>query len=86
MPGRARWSGTDSTSINLYKVLHAALSIARQQTPGRMIVPSERSNFPTGLSTSPKGCVARGYELKLIEVDVLLEALNAGVAVLMLLR
>ena len=40
---------TDSTSVNLYKVLSAALNIAREDAPGRMVLVSERSNFPTDL-------------------------------------
>jgi kynureninase len=40
---------TDSTSINLYKVLSAALNMAREDAPQRKTVVSERSNFPTDL-------------------------------------
>ena len=40
---------TDSTSINLYKVLSAALNIAREDSPARKRIVSERSNFPTDL-------------------------------------
>ena len=40
---------TDSTSINLFKVLSAAMSMAAQDTPQRRVVVSERSNFPTDL-------------------------------------
>src|SRR6185369_13747826 len=40
---------TDSTSINLYKVLSAALHIASEADARRKVVVSERSNFPTDL-------------------------------------
>lgn len=40
---------TDSTSINLYKVLSAALNIAAVDSPERQLLVSERSNFPTDL-------------------------------------
>ena len=40
---------TDSTSVNLYKVLSAALNIARTDQPTRNRIVSERSNFPTDL-------------------------------------
>ena len=40
---------TDSTSVNLYKVLSAALNITREDAPGRTVLVSERSNFPTDL-------------------------------------
>ena len=75
---------TDSTSINLYKVLHAALSMARQQTPERKVVLSERSNFPTDLYIAEGLCRERGFELKLVDADALTRALTADVAVLML--
>ena len=39
----------DSTSVNLFKVLTAALSIARTDAPGRTRIVSERTNFPTDL-------------------------------------
>src|SRR5207247_4614561 len=38
---------TDSTSINLFKVLWAALALQRQRSPSRRVIVSERSNFPT---------------------------------------
>jgi kynureninase len=40
---------TDSTSINLYKVLSAALQLAGQDAPHRSRIVSERSNFPTDI-------------------------------------
>ena len=40
---------TDSTSVNLYKVLHAAIAMAQQQDASRRVVLSERANFPTDL-------------------------------------
>ena len=40
---------TDSTSINLFKVLSAALNIAARTHPQRKRIVSERSNFPTDL-------------------------------------
>ena len=39
----------DSTSVNLYKVLWAALAISAQDRPERRVILSERSNFPTDL-------------------------------------
>ena len=47
---------TDTTSINLYKVLSAALHIAAQDTPQRRVVLSERSNFPTDLYIAGSLC------------------------------
>ncbi|MDZ7892763.1 MAG: kynureninase [Rhodoferax sp.] len=75
---------TDSTSINLFKVLSAALSIAAQDAPQRKLIVSERSNFPTDLYIAEGLCKERGYTLKLVEPEEIAGALNADVAVLML--
>ncbi|MGJ7507958.1 kynureninase [Variovorax sp. GT1P44] len=77
---------TDSTSINLYKVLFAALSQVLQATAstGRRVVLSERSNFPTDLYIAESLCRERGFTLKLIDASELPAALTAEVAVLML--
>ncbi len=75
---------TDSTSINLYKVLGAALHIAAQDAPERRVVLSERSNFPTDLYIAESLCKERGCRLQLIEADELDVALDTNVAVLML--
>lgn len=76
---------TDSTSVNLYKVLFAALS--QQKDSGRKLVVSERSNFPTDLYIAESLCRGRGFTLKLIEADELQgpdSVLTDEVAVLML--
>ena len=75
---------TDSTSINLFKVLAAALSIAAQDHPGKKLVVSERSNFPTDLYIAEGLCKERGYTLKLVEAEEINSALTGDVAVLML--
>ncbi|WOI47470.1 kynureninase [Acidovorax sp. BLS4] len=75
---------TDSTSINLYKVLSAALNIAREESPGRRRVVSERSNFPTDLYIAEGLCKERGLELVLVEPEEITASLTGEVAVLML--
>ena len=75
---------TDTTSINLYKVLSAALDIAAQDSPQRKQVLSEHSNFPTDLYIAEALCKERGYALHLIEATQLDAALTDQVAVLML--
>ena len=75
---------TDSTSINLYKVLSAALNIAAQDAPARKLVVSERSNFPTDLYIAEALCKERGLQLKLVEPEEIAAALTPDVAVLML--
>ena len=74
----------DSTSINLYKVLSAALAIAAHDAPARKTILSEQSNFPTDLYMAEGLCEERGMRLELVEPDQIAASLNADVAVLML--
>ncbi|WP_341912563.1 kynureninase [Polaromonas sp. YR568] len=75
---------TDSTSVNLYKVLSAALSMAAEDAPAKKVVVSERSNFPTDLYIAEGLCRERGYRLQLVEPDDITAALTQDTAVLML--
>ncbi|MES2360443.1 MAG: kynureninase [Pseudomonadota bacterium] len=75
---------TDSTSINLYKVLSAALHIAAIDAPQRKVLLSERSNFPTDLYIAEGLCREHGLQLLLVEPEEIAAALTADVAVLML--
>jgi kynureninase len=74
----------DSTSVNLYKVLSAALSLAAHDAPSRKIILSERSNFPTDLYMAEGLCKTRGFTLKMVEVNEIEAALTADVALLLL--
>jgi len=74
----------DTTSINLYKVLSAAMSIAHADSPDRRVVLSERSNFPTDLYIAEGLCAQRGYTLQLVEPHEIAAHLNQDLAVLML--
>ena len=82
--GAGEVAATDTTSINLYKVLSAALNIAAQDAPGRRTIVSERSNFPTDLYIAEALCQERGCTLRLIEPHEIEASLGADVAVLML--
>lgn len=75
---------TDSTSINLFKVLSAALSMAAADAPARRIVVSERSNFPTDNYIAEALCRERGFTLQLLDADQIPSALGDRTAVLML--
>ena len=75
---------TDSTSINLYKVLSAAMSIAQHDAPARQRVLSERSNFPTDLYIAQALCRERGFTLELVEAEEIAGKLGDDLAVLML--
>jgi kynureninase len=72
----------DSTSVNLFKLLAAALAMR----PGRRVILSEATNFPTDLYMA-QGLAAlldRGHELRLVEAAELPAALGPDVAVAML--
>jgi len=73
----------DSTSVNLFKVLWAALSLQRA-APQRRVILSERSNFPTDLYIAQSLAAARGFELRLAAAEELVTALDERTAVLML--
>ncbi|TVT89265.1 kynureninase [Pseudomonas sp. RGB] len=78
---------TDTTSINLFKVLSAALSVQRQRQPGRKVIVSEASNFPTDLYIAEglAELLQQGYSLRLVNSpDELPQAIDQDVAVVML--
>ena len=75
---------TDTTSINLYKVLSAAARMAREDAPERKKIISERSNFPTDLYIAQSVCQEYGLELVLLEPEEIAGALQTDVAISML--
>jgi kynureninase len=80
---------TDSTSINLFKALAAALQIqaSNPATAQRRVILSERSNFPTDLYMAEglTRWLDRGYTLRLIDSPEELDAaLTEDVAVAMI--
>jgi kynureninase len=74
----------DSTSVNLFKVLSAALRIVQADAPNRKCIVSERSNFPTDLYIAESLARDHGMRLVLVEPDEIAQHLNADLAVLML--
>lgn len=74
----------DSTSINLFKVLAAAMHIAAADHTQKNKIISERSNFPTDLYIAEALCKERGFTLQLVETEDIEAALEADAAVLML--
>ena len=77
----------DSTSLNLYKILTAALRIVRSNdTSGRRtLIVSERSNFPTDLYIAESLAEQHGMTLHLVDhVDEIPGLLDERLAVLML--
>jgi kynureninase len=74
----------DSTSVNLFKVLTAALNLQRTDAPKRKVIVSERHNFPTDLYIAESLARERGLILRLVEPDEIPDQLNDDLAVLML--
>ncbi len=72
----------DSTSVNLFKLLGAALALR----PERRVILSERGNFPTDLYIA-EGLAAlldRGHILRLVEPHEIAGAIDGNTAVVML--
>ena len=74
----------DSTSVNLFKELSAALTLVKADAPERRVILSELSNFPTDLYIAEALARERGFELLLAEPDDLPGLLDSRTAVLML--
>jgi kynureninase len=73
---------TDSTSVNLFKLLAAALPLV----PGRHAILSERDNFPTDLYIAEglAALLGQGHTLRLVESDALAGAIDDDTALVML--
>jgi kynureninase len=82
--GAGELTVADSTSVNLYKALSAAIAVARQETPGRRRILSERTNFPTDLYIADTLAQAHGFDLVLVEADEVRAHLDSRVAILLL--
>jgi len=74
----------DSTSVNLYKVLSAAMTLQARERPAARVIVSERDNFPTDLYIAKSIARQFGATLELLEADKIEQRLGADVAVLML--
>jgi len=72
----------DSTSVNLFKTLAAALGLRAD----RRVILSETGNFPTDLymATGLAALLGRGHVVRDVEADAIEAALDPSVAVLML--
>ncbi|CTQ52482.1 Kynureninase [Roseibium album] len=72
----------DSTSVNVFKVLSAALSLC----PDRKVILSDSGNFPTDLyvASGLKELLDKGHELKVVAPEEVKAAITSDVAVLML--
>jgi len=72
----------DSTSVNLFKLLGAALTLR----PGRQVIVSERDNFPTDLYVAQGLAAFLGgkHTVRLVEPGGVMDALGDDTAVVML--
>ena len=72
----------DSTSVNLFKVLSAAV----RMRPDRRVILSEKGNFPTDLYIAQglTNLLDAGHELRLVEREEIAAAIDSSVAVVML--
>ncbi|MGE8099142.1 kynureninase [Pseudomonas fluorescens] len=78
---------TDTTSINLFKVLGAALRVQAMRAPTRRVIVSESSNFPTDLYIAEglMDLLQQGYSLRLVDSpEELAQAIDQDTAVVML--
>lgn len=79
---------TDSTSLNLFKALAAALDMqAGGDGAARRVIVTERANFPTDIYMAQglAGWLARGYSVRLVDsAEELPAAIDAACAVVML--
>ena len=78
---------TDTTSINLFKVLSAALQVQAQRAPERRVIVTESSNFPTDLYIAQglADLLQQGYSLRLVDSPAQLpQAIGPDIAVVML--
>lgn len=72
----------DSTSVNLFKLVCAALAL----NPGRMTILSDSGNFPTDLyiAGSAAALMAAGVSLRVVAPEDVLDAIDGDTALVML--
>jgi kynureninase len=73
----------DSTSVNLYKALSAAMWIAAADSRSRVLL-SERTNFPADLYIAETIAREHGFSLRLVEAEDLDAAISDRAAIVML--
>ncbi|QZI70009.1 kynureninase [Pseudomonas protegens] len=78
---------TDTTTINLFKVLSAALQVQAERAPQRRVIVSESSNFPSDLYIVEglTRMLEQGYSLRLVDSpEQLPAAIDQDTAVVLL--
>lgn len=74
----------DSTSVNLYKALGAAIGLVQRTTPARRRILSERTNFPTDLYIADTLATSHGFDLTLVDADEVTARIDDSVAIVLL--
>jgi len=74
----------DSTSVNLYKALSAAIAIVNPAGSTRTLIVSEHDNFPTDLYIAESLARQHGLEPRLVDAAAIESVLDERSAVLML--
>ena len=82
--GAGEVSVADSTSLNVFKTLSAAVALQHADASRRTTILSERGNFPTDVYIAESVAAAAGMELRLADGNRIAEALSDEVAVLLL--
>jgi kynureninase len=75
---------TDSTSVNLYKVLHCASQLQLTDAPSKRIILTEIDNFPTDLYIAQSVCEQLGFSLRAVKGEDIEAAITNEVAIVML--
>lgn len=72
----------DTISVNLFKLLGAALKL----NPGRRVILSDSGNFPSDLYVAQglRDLLDDGYTLKIVEPEAVVDAIDTSIAVVML--
>jgi kynureninase len=74
----------DSTSVNLYKILSAAIALVQAEASQRRRIVSEQTNFPSDLYIADTLARAHGFELTLIDEPEIAGHLDDRAAILLL--
>jgi kynureninase len=74
----------DSTSVNLYKVLHCASQLQLADAPSKRIILTETDNFPTDLYIAQSVCEQLGFSLRAVKGEEIEAAITNEVAIVML--
>jgi len=82
--GAGEVSVADSTSLNVFKTLSAAVALQRADAPARTTILSERANFPTDVYIAESVAATAGLQLRLADGHGIADALSDDVAVLLL--